>query len=253
MDEMNNDRYKDEVRFFDKKSEKILEKKKKFTLSNTKNYETLFSDSTFPQLKPVVNFYGDINGKKILDLGCGEGWAPLYFARSGAFVNCCDISPKSIELAKKYAEANGLKDKINAEVMNAEELKYKDNYFDCVFMNATLHHCDVEKVSNEIKRVLKPGGKAAIIEDNAYHPVLNVYRYFTRDKHTKYEKSITKEDLKHFCSKFSSYEISYYRLFNIFDKNIIFTNVLTWMDEVVKNKYPNILKYGRLVSIFVIK
>jgi ubiquinone/menaquinone biosynthesis C-methylase UbiE len=251
FDKIKYDRYEDEIRFFDKRSEERLENKKKFTLNNTKNYETLFSVIT--QLKPVVKFFGDINGKRILDLGCGEGWAPLYFARSGAFVNCCDISPKSIELAKKYVDANGLKDNIIAEVMNAEELKYKNDYFDYVFMNATLHHCDIEKVSTEIKRVLKPGGKAAIIEDNAYHPVINIYRYFTSNKRTKYEKPITKKDLEVFFRKFSSCEISYHKLFNIFDKDNIFTSILNSMDEAVADKFPKYLRYSRLVDIFVIK
>ena len=137
--------------------------------------------------------------------------------------------------------------------MSDQKLKYEDNYFDYVFMNAALHHCDVEEVATEIKRILRPGGKAALIEDNAYHPILNIYRYFTRNKHTKYEKSITREDVIVFCNKFLSHEISYHRLFNIFDEEKFYTNILNRMDELVKNKYPKYMKYGRLISIFVVK
>ena len=251
MNDIKNNRYEDEIRFFDNKSEEILRKKKKFTLKNTKNYEVLFGDIV--QLKQVVNFFGKIAGRRILDLCCGEGWASLYFARSGASVYSCDISPKSIDLVNKYADANELSGKIIAEVMSAENLKYEDNFFDYVFMNAALHHCDVEKVATEIKRILRPGGKAALIEDNAYHPILNIYRYFTKNKHTKYEKSITREDVIVFCDKFSSHEISYHRLFNIFDEEKIYTNILNSMDEFVKNKIPKCMKYGRLIEIFVVK
>lgn len=137
--------------------------------------------------------------------------------------------------------------------MPAENLKYEDNYFDYVFMNAALHHCDVEKVTTEIKRILRPGGKAALIEDNAYHPILNIYRYFTKNKHTKYEKSITREDVMVFCNKFLTHEISYHRLFNIFDAEKFYTNILNRMDELVKNKFPKYMKYGRLIGIFVVK
>lgn len=251
MNDKKNDRYENEISFFDKKSEEILRRKKKFTLKNTKNYEVLFSDII--QLVPVVRFFGNITGKKILDLCCGEGWASLYFARSGASVYSCDISPKSIDLVNKYADANGLSGKIIAEVMSAENLKYEDNFFDYVFMNAALHHCDVEKVATEIKRILKPGGKAALIEDNAYHPIMNIYRYFARSKHTKYEKSITREDVIIYCNKFSSHEISYHRLFNIFDEEKFYTNILNSMDELVKDKIPKYMKYGRLIGIFVVK
>ncbi|MGZ8549228.1 MAG: class I SAM-dependent methyltransferase [Chitinophagaceae bacterium] len=220
-------------------------------MNNTKNYEVLFGDIV--QLKQIVKFFGNITGKRILDLCCGEGWASLYFARSGAFVYSCDISPKSIDLVNKYADANGLGGKIIAEAMSAEKLKYEDNFFDYVFMNAALHHCDVEKVATEIKRILRAGGKAALIEDNAYHPIMNIYRYFTRNKHTKYEKSITREDVMVFCNKFMSHEISYYRLFNIFDEKKYYTNILESMDELMNNKIPKYMKYGRLIGIFVVK
>jgi ubiquinone/menaquinone biosynthesis C-methylase UbiE len=89
----------------------------------------------------------------LLYLGCGDGWASLYFARSGADVFCCDISPKSIILAKKYAAENGLESKITAAVMPAENLCFGDNFFDFVFMNAALYHCDIEKVSKEMFRM----------------------------------------------------------------------------------------------------
>jgi ubiquinone/menaquinone biosynthesis C-methylase UbiE len=251
MFDVKKDRYEDEVRFFEKIIQEKIRKKEKFTLNNTKNYENLFNDIL--QLKKVVSFFGDIKGKKILDLGCGEGWASLYFARSGASVFCCDISPKSIELAKRYADANGLSKNIVAEVMVAEELKYKENFFDYVFMNAALHHCDIEKVATEIKRVLRPCGKAAIIDDSAYNPIMKVYRYFTKNKHTKYEKPLTSEDIVVFCKYFLSHEIFYYKFFNIFDKEYFFTNILVFMDKLMEKIFPKYLKYCKLLSIFVVK
>lgn len=111
MNDKKNDRYEDEITFFDKKSEEILRRKKKFTLKNTKNYEVLFNDIV--QLKQVVKFFGKIEGKRILDLCCGEGWASLYFARSGAFVYSCDTSPKSIDLVNKLCRCEWIERKNN--------------------------------------------------------------------------------------------------------------------------------------------
>ena len=251
MDNKDKERYQNEKTFFDGRAVEIMKSKKKYTLNNTKNYEELFLE--IPQLKFIVEFFGNIKDKKVLDLCCGEGWASLYFARSGANVCSCDISPKLIELAQKYAEANGLKDKISAQVMVAENLKYPDNYFDYVFMNAALHHCDIEKVSKEINRVLKKNGKAALVEDNAYHPILYIYRKLTKSKHTKFEKSIKEEDVILFCNSFSSNKILYYRLFNIFDKKYFCTNYLNIIDNWIFKNISTMRKYSRLIGIYVIK
>jgi len=142
------ERYLDETSFFNKKAEIAFHQQKNFRLKNEKTYELLFSEII--QLKPVVSFFGNIRNKNLLDLGCGDGWASLYFARNGAKVFCCDISPKSIILEKKFAAENGLENKITAAVMPTENLCFGDNFLYFVFMNAALHHCDIEKVSKEM-------------------------------------------------------------------------------------------------------
>jgi len=48
--------------------------------------------------------------------------------------------------------------------MNAEELKFADDYFDIVCGGAILHHLDLNKALSEIARVLKPDGKAIFVE-----------------------------------------------------------------------------------------
>lgn len=122
----------------------------------------------------IIDFWEDISDKKILDLACGDGWISLSLAKSGAMVYGFDISPQKIELARRYAEGNSLNNKLTFEVMTSEEMAYEDNFFDFAIMHAALHHCDIEKTSKQIHRVLKPGGRAALIEDYAYHPLMKL-------------------------------------------------------------------------------
>ena len=116
-----------EIQFWDEKHlESISTRNLKF--KNKMDYEKYFS--VFPHFKYVAEFFGRIKGKKILDFGCGTGWVSIYFARSGAEVFSCDISPEAINIAKKMAISNSVK--IRAEVMEAEKLSYEDDMFDFV-------------------------------------------------------------------------------------------------------------------------
>ncbi|MDH3580822.1 MAG: class I SAM-dependent methyltransferase [Hyphomicrobiales bacterium] len=93
-------------------------------------------------------------GARVLDLGCGAGWAAKMFSDQGFDTYAVDGCP---ELAK-IASA---KIKREVEVMRFEDLAY-DNFFDGIFANATLHHLprgELPNVLNCIARALRPKGK----------------------------------------------------------------------------------------------
>ncbi len=48
----------------------------------------------------------ELNGKKVLDVGCGSGLLSIVCSKKGAEVSAADISPKAVECTKKNAEAN---------------------------------------------------------------------------------------------------------------------------------------------------
>jgi len=246
-----NRRLLDEIAFFNEQGEIIYKQKKSFKVSNAKDYKQLFSD--IPHLRPITNFFGEIKNKKILDLGCGDGWASLYFARSGSEVYSVDVSAKLISIVKKYSETNDLFRLIHPIIMQAEKLSFKNNSFDFVFVNAALHHFDIEKAIREIKRVLKPKGKGVLIEDLKYHFILRLYRFFTPSKHTKYEKPLTIEDIKKINSTFSNVEFKYYKLSNIFNSNNLVTKKLDIFDQWINKTFPYFKKYNRIIVIYVTK
>ena len=250
-------RYDNEKKYWDKQITKILNDAfYNYKIDNLSCYEDLFKSISY--LSPVVDFWGNIADKKILDIACGDGWISLSLAKSNAYVYGFDISSKRIEVAKRYAEVNSLDKRVNFQTMICEEMRYDDNFFDYAIMHAALHHCDIEKTSKQIHRVLKPGGKAVLIEDYAYNPLMNLYRRFTAHKHTKYEKALSDKELEVFVSPFSSHFYTYFGLFNIFetshDKLLCkIKPFLRSLDNFLYTAAPHIKKYSKLIGIFVVK
>ncbi len=145
-------------------------------LEYTKSYEQIFNGQN--TLRPVYGFFDRIGqpGIRVLDFGCGRGWATIALAKKAESVKGFDISEKSVELVRKRLDYNGLS---NAEVQAAdgEVLPYENEEFDYVFGNAILHHLQLDKCLPEIARVLKPGGRAAFCEPLRHNPVINLLRY----------------------------------------------------------------------------
>lgn len=101
----------------------------------------------------------EIEGKKVLDAGCGGGRYAVAWRLLGASpVVGLDISPINIKDANRRtteAEIGDISFK-NGDVL---DLPFEDNEFDIVFSNGVLHHTtDWEKGVAELVRVLKPGG-----------------------------------------------------------------------------------------------
>lgn len=100
---------------------------------------------------------GNLNSKKILDLGCGGGLLSEEFAKNGATVTGIDISEGAISIAKEHAKLNNLK--IDYVVGSAENIPFPEMEFDVVICADCLEHvANLEKVIAEISRVLKVDG-----------------------------------------------------------------------------------------------
>ena len=105
--------------------------------------------------------YDLIDGKKVLDVACGMGWASINLALNGCDVTAIDLTPKGVEFTKAYAESKNLR--ITASEMSAEEMKFPDNSFDFVLGWGFIMHTDSpSQALNEMVRVTKPGGKIVL-------------------------------------------------------------------------------------------
>ena len=96
-------------------------------------------------------------GGKYLDVGCGNGAAPIHIARSfGLDVTGVDVDPEQIEAAQ--ARGRGI-DNARFMTVDGAQLPFSEGEFDVVFSNKVTHHIpDWEDAMVEMARVLKPGG-----------------------------------------------------------------------------------------------
>jgi SAM-dependent methyltransferase len=122
------------------------------------------------RLRESVEFVlgADIEGKNILDIGCGYGWCELNFLTRGA------KSIVGIELTSdslKTAQSNVLDKRAKFQEGSALKLPFKDNEFDTVVSWEVIEHIPKStepKMLAEAHRVLKPGGVFYLSTPNAH-------------------------------------------------------------------------------------
>ncbi|USD64373.1 malonyl-ACP O-methyltransferase BioC [Vibrio sp. SCSIO 43136] len=96
-----------------------------------------------------------LQGLKVLDLGCGTGFASQLLANKGAKVIAADLSEAMLEQSRLRCENLD----VDYQQADAEQLPFKDNEFDIVYSSLALQWCqDLSVPLKEMKRVTKPGG-----------------------------------------------------------------------------------------------
>src|SRR5437667_11292967 len=100
-----------------------------------------------------ASLLGSVDGRRLLDPGCGMGEEAVYFALRGAHVTAIDISLVGVEIARKRAAYNGVEDRVRAEMMRADQTEFADESFDIVHGFGILHHIGLEAGLCEIRRV----------------------------------------------------------------------------------------------------
>jgi 2-polyprenyl-6-hydroxyphenyl methylase / 3-demethylubiquinone-9 3-methyltransferase len=102
---------------------------------------------------------GGIQGKRVLDVGCGGGILSEAMAARGANVTGIDLADKPLKVAKLRLFESGLK--VDYRMISAEELaRTSDERFDVVTCMEMLEHVpDPGSVLQACAALLKPGGK----------------------------------------------------------------------------------------------
>lgn len=129
----------------------------------SRSAEGLTAAGEWHQLKPL---FPPLEGKKVLDLGCGYGWHCKFAAEQGAIqVLGLDLSQKMLEEAQKRNADN----RIAYRVCGIEEYAYPEGMWDCVVSNLALHYIEkLEQVFQKVYRTLTPDG---VFLFNIEHPI----------------------------------------------------------------------------------
>lgn len=95
----------------------------------------------------------------VLEVGCGPGTTAVEIAkRYGARVTAVDINDMMLAKARETVAANKLEDRIRVERHDIQSLQLPDDTFDRVIVEAVTMFVDLERATNEVVRVCKPGG-----------------------------------------------------------------------------------------------
>jgi 2-polyprenyl-3-methyl-5-hydroxy-6-metoxy-1,4-benzoquinol methylase len=124
----------------------------------------------------VWTLLGDLNEARVLELGCGSGDYTVMLARRGADVTAVDISTQAGRYTRAQAEANDVIERVHFCQMNADALALADKSFDLIVGFGILHHLNLQAAALEIRRLIRPGGRAIFREPLGENPLLELAR-----------------------------------------------------------------------------
>src|SRR5215467_1294174 len=95
---------------------------------------------------------GDVEGKTVLDLGCGTGENFVPLIKRGARTIGLDISPELIRLAQRRTDDAELQSDLRVRSAYATDLP--DQSIDVIFCMSLIHHLEIARARDEMRRVL---------------------------------------------------------------------------------------------------
>ena len=131
-----------------------------------------------PWREKLREFLSRGKGSQSLDLGCGSGGWSRRLHTLGSQVVGIDISMGRIKVAIETTASEGIEN-VFFLVGDAENLPFRDDYFDTVLCASILHHLpNLSATMVEMKRVLKKGGSVVLSEPGLLNPFAFVRRKF---------------------------------------------------------------------------
>ncbi len=116
------------------------------------------------ELRRMVDGLG-VEGRDVLDMGCGVGGAAMMLATEygASSVLGIDVEAHTLELARTTVEAAGLSDRIAFELVAPDSVPLADASFDMMLAKDVICHvADKTTLIAEVYRVLRPGGALVI-------------------------------------------------------------------------------------------
>ena len=117
--------------------------------------------------------YARYRGRRVLEVGCGQGGMAALWAERGAQITAVDLNPDAIAATRERFSQRGLTGEIRQ--VDARSLPFEDGTFEYAYSWGVLHHSpDLARSVKELMRVLRPGGEFGIMLYNR-HSILYWY------------------------------------------------------------------------------
>ncbi len=251
------ERKRKEIEYYEKKAEEFL-KEGEFEGDFEK-----FDPSVLASFRFLFDFFEKEGKEKtVLDYGCGNGVHTVWLAKKCKKVIGIDLSKTSLEIAKRRIKREHLENKAEFILMDCENMKFPDNYFDIIFDGGTFSSLDIDKALVEIWRVLKPGGYLVGIETLGHNPFFNLKRKINKifGKRTEWavEHIFKMSDLEKTEQYFERVECLFFHLISClvfpflkmpFGKKLL--KIFEKIDSFLVKKFPFLKKYSfKIVFVF---
>jgi len=111
----------------------------------------------------ALKLFKEKNIHKIVEIGAGLGRDTLFFAKNLIHTTALDYSPSGIDVINQKTKKNNLSNYISTKLFDVrQKLPFEDNSVDACYSH--MLYCmaltidDLQKLNNEIHRILKPNG-----------------------------------------------------------------------------------------------
>ena len=234
-----------------------------YKVSTEKNNET---KGLYSWLNKFYSLIGNVKGKNILDIGCGNGDTSVKLALLGAKVTAIDTSNTAIRNTYELAKYNDVISSVEIIQMNAMEINTISQSFDLVTGSFILHHIEpFNKFVEILTPIIRDGGRAVFLENSARNKILIFFRQFTgKFGIPKYgdeeEFPFQPVEIDMLRIKFDKIILHYpcFRFFvmaspYLFKKNKIIKSLSSKLDDLVYKNLPFLNKYSYIQIIEIYK
>lgn len=177
-------------------------------------YERPPAETAYP-LEYCYHLLGDVRGRRVIDFGCGSGANTVLLANRGAHVWGIDISEDLLRIAARRMAVAGRSGGASFIAASAHQLPFPDDSIDVVFGMAILHHLDLALVSQEIRRVLRPGGRGIFKEPIRNSATVRFVRSlipYRKPDVSPFERPLTDAEVAAFAKPFSACRLRAFQL-----------------------------------------
>jgi 2-polyprenyl-3-methyl-5-hydroxy-6-metoxy-1,4-benzoquinol methylase len=237
MDPVNGreERWSSEARFFDGQAARVAEVKPMdaTTLERYASARHVWFNKEFR-----FRLVGDLRGKRVLDVGCGNGDNAILLASRGANVVAIDLSPESVALAARRAEASGFHSRIRFVCSPLETAELESRGFDVIWGDGILHHVipELDQLLARLRGFAKPGALYVFSEPVSYSPTLRRLRSHVpiRTDATPGERPLEPAELELIRRHLPGFRVRHFGLVARFNRLVLPSNDLEHAGRIQK-------------------
>jgi len=127
----------------------------------------------------------DWRGRRVIDLGCGDGTYTVELLQSGEPASIHGIDPSPAAVAAAGARSDD--PRMTFAVGSAYALPHADGAFDIAYLRGVLHH--MERPAEALSEALRVASRIVVVEPNGYNPGLKLLERVSRYHREHGEKS----------------------------------------------------------------